>query len=119
MDYIPGSPFTGTKTEIPTDPGRGQVAIRTQEPSATAPLGTFQPPGAPGILIASVERRVITSLILCCGEKGSTDKFIISAEMEVQKKGKGLFTRTNCSLWKGLGLEAKICGSQPGQPVCF
>lgn len=42
----------GTKTEIPTDPSRGQVAVRTQEPSATVPLGTFQPPGAPGFLIA-------------------------------------------------------------------
>lgn len=95
------------------------MAVRTQEPSATEPLGTFQSPGAPGFLIASVKRRVITSLILCCGEKGSTDKFIISAEMEVQKKGMGLFTRTNCSLWKGLGLEAKVCGSQPGWPFCF
>lgn len=36
----------------------------------------FPAPGAPGLWIASVMRREMTSLILCGGEKGSTDKFI-------------------------------------------
>lgn len=79
----------------------------------------FPVPGSPRLFDSLCQEKSNYFLNPVLWGEGSTDKFIISAEMEVQKKGMGLFTRTNCSLWKGLGLEAKVCGSQPGWPFCF
>lgn len=88
-----GGPFMGTKAKISADPSRGQGGIRIPEPLAPVLSGTSQVPGAPGLLIASVMRRLMTSLTL----QGSTDEFIYLSRNGGAETAKGPLTLlTHC-----------------------